>query len=294
VPEETVRFFMKNRCKWVARIVLVVLGFHLESMAYENVVWEGVTYDDRTVAELITVITTTSPLQSIPTTKHLYYAQKSLAQIPALALCKKIIAFDDIQPTSNFAYRKRDYDLYKKHIKELTETDPYFANTELIFLTEWGCLVGALKEAFKRVKTPFVFIQQHDLLLLKTFDLNALIATMVANPAVRYVTLLPGTNGAGYLPYWKHLDDNIKGVHFVPLCRAGGWTDQCHVARADYYRNFVFPRCPGNYMESHILHQYWDEIERNGFEKAHDLFGIYLYGSLEDGFFITHTNGKYH
>src|SRR5437016_10153975 len=58
----------------------------------------GVVYDDDTVAELITVITATSPTISMPNTTHIYPAQVSLHRIPALAKAKKIIAFDGIPP----------------------------------------------------------------------------------------------------------------------------------------------------------------------------------------------------
>src|SRR4051812_37553585 len=68
------------------------------------VVWNGVTYDTETVAKLITVITSTSPVPSIPSTRHLYPAQASLFQIPAFALCKKIIVFDGIRPGQEAKY----------------------------------------------------------------------------------------------------------------------------------------------------------------------------------------------
>ncbi len=280
---------------WIISILIFALGISVESWASEYIEWEGVVYDDQTVAELVTVITTTSPIQSMPTTKILYATQKSLALVPALARCKKIIVFDGIKPDSNFAYRARDYELYKKHVKELTKTDPYFSNTELVFCSEWGCLIGGIREALKHVKTPFVFIQQHDFVLRKGFDLNAVVATMVANSSVRYVTFLSGIfrDINTWIDGWNYVDENIQGIHFVPLRRVGSWTDQSHIARTDYYREVVLPRCPDSYMETHLVHQYKAEIERNGFERAHEIFGTYLYGDRDTGDFLHHIDGKY-
>src|SRR5262249_50025118 len=149
------------------------------------VVWDGVTYDDDTTAELITVIITTNPIHSIPYVRHLFSAQKSLSMIPALAKCKKIIVFDGIQP--GFEDRKHDYKLYKKNVKKLTNHNPHFANTKLVFCPKWVHLSGAIREAFKYVTTPYVFIQQHDFDIIKEFDLNGLVATMAANPGIKHV-----------------------------------------------------------------------------------------------------------
>ena len=70
-----------------------VFGYDIE--------WNGKVYDDETVAQMITVITTTNPIPSIPSVKHIYPAQVALFQIPAFARCKKIIVFDGLQPGGN-------------------------------------------------------------------------------------------------------------------------------------------------------------------------------------------------
>ena len=136
----------------------------------EDVDYNGVVYDTETVAKLITVITTTSPIKSMPEPKHLYPSQQSLFRIPAFALCKKIIVFDGFRDGQ--MHLEETYNQYKRNIVHLTKTDPYFSNTELVFCSEWKHLTGAIYEAMKHVTTPFVFINQHDLEIIKDFDLN--------------------------------------------------------------------------------------------------------------------------
>ena len=46
--------------------------------AYPFIEWEGVAYNDETVANLITVVTVTHPIPSVPNTCFLYATQKSL------------------------------------------------------------------------------------------------------------------------------------------------------------------------------------------------------------------------
>ena len=70
--------------------------------------------DDHKAAELITVITTTHPICTVPSDEHLYLAQASLFINPTLAKSKKIIVFDGVAP--GFKDRCANYDLYKKKL----------------------------------------------------------------------------------------------------------------------------------------------------------------------------------
>ncbi len=245
-------------------------------------------YTDDTVAQLLTVITATSPVLSIPATTHIYPAQVSLHRIPALAKAKKIIVFDAI-PEAN-KHLEAAYTRYKKNIQELTETDYYFKNTELLSCTEWGHLSGAIKEALKHVTTPFVFMHQHDLVLEKSFDLNGIIATMIANPHVKYVHFWGGKNKKS--KWWNRIvDEKIEGISHVPLTRCFGWSDQCHVASVEYYQNFVLPECDHCFMETAMQKMYSLRLNQEG-EEVHKDFGTYLYGDLSDGHYIKHTDGR--
>jgi hypothetical protein len=238
-------------------------------------------YDDETVASLVTVITSTSPIPSMPSTKFLYEAQKSLFQVPALAKCKKIIVFDGIRKGQKQLAKK--YAEYKRNVMQLVQEDPYFSNTELVFCSEWGHLAGTLKEALLHVDTPFLFIHQHDLVLLQGFDLNGVIASMEANPKIKYVAFGKRANTPNDF-YHGPLDQEIEGISFVPLCRSCGWSDQCHAASADYYRFFVLPQCSYTFMES-VLHPALKKMGR-------ELFGTYLYGNLFDGPYIFHADAR--
>jgi hypothetical protein len=273
-----------------------VFFYSSASFAAESIIWNDVTYDTDTVAQLITVITSTSLVQSIPATKHLYPAQASLFSIPALAKCKKIIVFDGIEEKNENLERR--YEEYKKNVIELTQTDPYFSNTKLIFCPEWRHLTGALYEALQHVTTPFLYIHQHDLQIIQEFDLNGLIATMVANPRIQCVMLAGGDNGAegDFNAYHGYIDRQIEGEHFVPLMRCFGWSDQAQITTVDYYRNVIFPQCKarkGNFMEQTMLHRIRYDVAKLGKDIAHPIYACYLYGGSADGAYIVHTDAKY-
>lgn len=256
--------------------------------ALENIDPNVYLNDDK-ASELITVVTATSPIFSHPDTKFIYQAQESLMQIPGLAKCKKIIVFDAIRP--GYEFLTELYEKYKQNVIELTKNDPVFSNTELVFCSCWSHLSGAVKEAINYVKTPFVFIHQHDLKLIKKFDLNSLLQTMLVNPNVKYVHFWGNWNHDQW--YNGPVDDYIEGVHYVPLTRSFGWSDQCHVATTDYYRYFVLPQCYHHgFMESVMHPALWQSISAFGMNDGHRPFGTYLYGNLTDGHYISHLDAR--
>lgn len=270
----------------LAIIPFLVLLTNSASACYTE--FDSLEYSDEHVAELITVITATSPVLCIPNTTHIYPSQVSLHRNSTLARAKKIIVFDGVAPGEE--YLEAAYNKYKQNIQDLVATDPYFANTELVFCSQWGHLSGSIQEALEHVTTPFIFMHQHDLVLKKDFNINALIATMIANPAIKYVHLWGGKNKKS--KWWNRtVDDKVEGVHFVPLTRSFGWSDQCHVASVDYYKNEVLPECDHCFMET-VMQQNFEKAFKEKGKKAHEQFGTYLYGGLSDGHYIKHTDGR--
>jgi hypothetical protein len=269
------------------KILLLFLAF--QSLCFSSeIMWKGTIYNDETIAEMVTVITATNPIPSIPSTRHLYEAQKSLFQVPVFAQCKKIIVFDGIKEPNE--QNTSLYEEYKSNVKKLVEKDPYFSNTTLVFCNSWGHLSGAIKEALEQVKTPFVFMHQHDFVLLQPFDLKGVIATMVANPRIKCVLLGKRANHKRDF-YYKPVDEVIEGAAFIPLCRASGWADSCHVASVDYYKTFVLPQCDHTFMEK-ILHPALKQAVKKLGPKGQEPFGTYLYGKMDDGPYVFHTNGR--
>ncbi len=249
------------------------------------------TLDDQKLSSMITVITTTNPIPSIPDTQILYRSQSSLFRIPVFAKCKKIIVFDGIQPA--YENRQQDYETYKKNVVELSKTDEYFTNTELIFCDRWVHLAGAIREAIKHVKTPYLFIHQHDFVLRKDFDLRGIIATMEVNQNVKHVRLakFPTNTFAGQWEFDGPVEEMVEGAAFVPLCRTGGWSDNDHITRLEYYTDFVLPQCNHGAMEWSLHPALKNALLRQG-PHGHLPFGTYIYGHITDGGYIHHSDGR--
>lgn len=169
-----------------------------------------------------------------------------------------------------------------------------------------------LGTAINHVVTPYIFVLQHDFILVRPFDAERLLATMQRNAAIKHVRLNARPNVAkgfdGYIA-------NYTGDTDVPLTRTCGWSDGPHIASVQYYRKFCMPLNARDYnegrrkfMEESIHYRMqrngapggcW-ELKRNAtipgaelhWPKDFDKYGTYLYGvaSSNDGNYMSHRS----
>lgn len=236
----------------------------------------------------LTVITTTSPIRSHPDTEMLEICQKSLFDMPGIQECPKIIVFDGIHKRMMFL--KDSYEEYKTNVQNLTETDPYFRNTQLVFCKEHVHLTGAIKEAMKHVKTPFVFLHQHDFKIRRKVDTFGIIRSMEENPGLKHV-MLPRRFISSSWGFNYYVDENIEGPCYVPLTRTFGWSDNDHFSPKSYYEEFIFPKVTKPWPMEWVLNPLEKKLTMED-PKNHDLFGTYIYGKIGDGRYIVHLDGK--
>ena len=238
---------------------------------------------EESLADKLTIITTTSCIPSNPSTQMLEITQKSLFIVPELRDCKKIIVFDGVPLQQR--YRILSYGLYIENIKRLVRENPDFSNTILVINEEHKHLANSLREAFRYVDTSYVFVHQHDFVLARPFDITNLIKSMDQNLNLKHVRLNRFYNEANH---WDgQVDEVIIGGSDVPLIRCFGWSDNDHIARTDYYRNFVFPKIEWNGAMEWFLH------DPQKIKEDHLSYGTYIYGSLNESPYIYHLDGRH-
>ena len=151
-------------------------------------------------AATLTVLITTSPIPSAPSTALLETLLCSLDQVAALRTCPVIVVFDGIgaviehDAPPNYkrsrihAEHARAYGEYKQNARALLAAQRRHIRT--LELTTWhGCAL-ATRAALEQVQTPLVMLLQHDQVLLRDFDAQGLLDAMCAHPAMlRYVAL---------------------------------------------------------------------------------------------------------
>ena len=235
----------------------------------------------------LTIITSTSALRSHPSTELLEITQSSLFKMPGIKSCRKIIVFDGLHRRQRPLAEK--YEQYKESVIELTKTNPYFADTKLVFCKKHKHLAWALQEAMEHVETPYVFVHQHDFQIKRQIDVAGIVRSMDENANLKHIRLPRRWNVAFRFDY--HVDDVIEGPAYVPLTRTFGWSDNDHFTRKDYYDNFIFPKITKPWPMESFIHPLEEEMTKKD-PKNHRIFGTYLYGKLGDGRYIFHLDGK--
>jgi len=124
-----------------------------------------------TLPRWLTVVITTSPVTSNPSTDLIEEVAKSMATVPHLACCPKLIICDGYKVREKNKFRSGEitadrvaaYAAYKANLRALA-ADPLscMAGAVLLELEERQGFGFAMKEGIRHVATPFVIVVQHD------------------------------------------------------------------------------------------------------------------------------------
>jgi hypothetical protein len=231
----------------------------------------------------ITTVIATSPTPTIPEIGHIRRTVESLDFVPELAASPILIVFD--APNGNGA--NPDYEQYKRNVKTYYEDR---ANVKMLHLAAWGCLSGVMERAVEAIDTPFMFVQQHDLPLVRRFDCDKVLECLENVPAVKHVRL----NKRQTLPMgW---DQNpLFGTYQTPyleLTRTGCWSDNSHLATSAYYREVVIPEIRGKRTFPEVVLNELLNATGDALDRAHRRLGTFIYGSPGDPPVIAHSDAR--
>lgn len=252
-------------------------------------------FSHESLAHKVTIITTTSPIKSNPSTRILEATQKGLYDIPSLRDCVNIIVFDGINE-NDYGDRLSDvrqrYNEYKAQVIELKKTNIYFKNTVLLFLDKFHHQGRAVRAAMKLVNTPFVYVHQHDVAIVHQFDVVNLIRTLEENSYVKLIRIANGENCPNYFdgPVDTYVGGN--GIHYIPMIRTFRFADSEHFTTVKYYEDIVFPRDHGpNFAESWMMYPDFEKSQQE-MVAHHDRYGTYVYGGIGHPSCLCHLDGR--
>lgn len=247
--------------------------------------WASSTFhsDSTPIMPRITTVIATSPTPAMPEITHLAETIASLHYVPELADSPIIVAFDGAaDPLISV-----EYEAYQSNVERAFAR---YSNLELARLPAWGHLSGVMERAMRHVQTEFVFVQQHDLPLIRSFDLDAVLACMAANPEVQHVRL----NRRANLPVGWDRTPLFASYHTpqLTLTRTGCWSDQSHIASAAYYRTAVLPRLSGKRVFPEDIMNRLMRADAATLSQAHATLGTYIYGPPGEPPVIRHTDAR--
>jgi len=276
-------------------------------------------FDLRAVARQLTVVISTSVGDFTPSTTPVMAVLEGLQANLGFHWCRKVLVFDAVPTPAEMLQMRSDANTFRDIVrggkwirmwndkrcayKEYCETlrsmkqanHPALFNVELVFLEEFGHLLGTVRSALALVTTPYVFITQHDLSLAARFvaaDVQRVLDALKSGVA-NYILLNRDVNSSArtsaYLDF--HKENSVGGdapIHedssSIVLTAISGFSDQAHFARTDWYRTEVLDgiaelldgREQRTCME-HVLHEPW---------KKRGCTGTFLFGASSDGPFV--------
>jgi len=239
---------------------------------------------DTWLAKMVTVVTTTNPRPSHPSTGIISETILSTYIDPSMYGVRHIIAADGC-PTEEAMHHKswnhkwdashENCPKFKQFVRNMFtamhNSSMERINIEMIVQPEAIGLGKNLKRVMDFLQTPYVFVQQDDMPMARNYNMTGLILTMEADPNIRYVRF-----GRPIPPGWDH---NLtayehSGKYGVDLVFHGYVADHNHVVRADYYRE-----CLSILNDKDYDFGVFEDLRK--YSKDCDDYG-YLYGSIED------------
>lgn len=229
------------------------------------------------LSQLLTVIVTTSAIPSHPSTRMIERCIGSFKFMAGLSGARWLVVCDDSPGEA--------YSEYKRSLRQMARTLELSRNSTS---GDCGRLPSMMRAVLEHVKTPLVFILQHDFDVIREVDGERLTHLILQWPqTLKHVHLNKRPN---VVSNWDKILEPCE-VGGVPMLKTTNWSDNPHWARADYYRSFVLPRCQPDISCELLYHHFQKDIELIGFQKAHPLYGTYIPGNLDDPPTIRHLDG---
>ena len=233
-------------------------------------------------AHTTTIVITTAPQPSIPSTKVLAATLGSIARDPQLAVLPVIIVCDGcplpvgtalqhLDPKCRTAF---DCDAYRSYVETVrltaSEALPDAASVLVLELEHRGCLSSALYTGIQHVKTPLVLVVQQDLAFVRPVPLARLEAVLLQPESpVQHVQLrkeygnmettvysmnLCGITGGALDILSAPPDSAVEVDADLPkLWPSTFWSDNNHLATMEHYRTVVWPEVPGGTFMEHVI-----------------------------------------
>lgn len=267
----------------------------------------------------VTVIVTTSPVPSNPSTEMLQGVLRSLALVPGLQRAPRILVCDGytVVPPGQKPRHKagkilpEDAVRYDGFIREVraamasatdgTESGT-FAHLQVLELTEHHGFGFAVKRGLQEVSTTFVLVVQHDQEFVRGFDLPGVLRAMSSHPDhLKYVGLCSSTTQSYehmvLSKYGLRVARTLEfGVPFLPLIF---FYDKPHVCSLRHYRDTVLgPDSPvrrGDFIEETLGRAQREDILRHGLS-VHGRYGTYQLDERDEAgealAIVRHVNGR--
>lgn len=232
----------------------------------------------RVMSSDITVLMSTSPVQSHPSTKLIEQTIASIRE--RLPHSEIILMIDGVKPEN--LERKAAYEEYIRRLLWLTNNQ--LANVTPLLSETHIHQTGMTREALKLVRTPLVLFTEHDTPLVGEIDWEGLSAVVTSG----YANTIRLHHETRIHPEHEYLmlDKQPQDILGVPLMRTMQWSQRPHLSSTAYYRNICEtyftdqPMFVEHVMYGAVLSHPWNDAR------------LHLYAPEGSLLRSTHLNGR--
>lgn len=205
-----------------------------------------------------------------------------------IAACRKIICCD-INPNGS-----------ERDVRYAQSIERFARQNEFLFRSFPGVgLFNVLNRIIRRVETPYLFFVEHDWMFRGgRITLPTLIETMEDEPRINAIRLNKRQN---YLNGHDFLMSVDSASRPYPLMRTSSYSNNPSIIRTRTLKGEWLPFCEKSLrrvanrlggsafgVEEILFKKYVQDIRAQGFHKAHEKWGTYVFGNVGDGPRITH------
>mmetsp|Transcript_94971 Transcript_94971/g.207720 ORF Transcript_94971/g.207720 Transcript_94971/m.207720 type:complete len:438 (-) Transcript_94971:505-1818(-) len=212
----------------------------------------------------MSVLITTSPVPSNPSTMMLEAVLASFSRIPGLSGCPIVLVCDGFRYSGKSTWKAGQvtedaavaYEEYKKNLEGLLESKILPPGTKIVILEGRNGQALAVKAGLSQVETPFVLVHQHDLEFMFDFNLPRVLDVLEdESNDVKYVGMPLLTNlhyeAIAYQHHGVRVEEVlVGGLKLVPIVF---WYDSTHITSVSHYGSLVFSELenyrPGDFVE---------------------------------------------
>lgn len=241
------------------------------------------------IADLITVVITTSPIPSHPSTDVIDETIRSVRAQPELVGVEILVAGDGIPPA--LEHRADDYWHYLRRLCWAAARGHHGRLVPLL-APEWQHQAVTVAHALQEVRTPLVLLLEHDTPLIGDIDWDGLGKAVLSSQA--HVIRLHHDHQVHPEHRYLMVDSDPETVCGAPLLRTVQWSQRPHLASTDIYRELLarYFAPESRTMIEDCLHgviaNAWDELGIDGWEQ----FRLWMYAPAGDMRRSGHLDGR--
>lgn len=184
---------------------------------------------------LITVLMSSSPIESHPSTEVIEKSVRQIRAYPELKNAEIILLLDGVRAEQE--HRREDYTEYIRRVIELCKWDKDFYGVLPVIFDEYTQQARMVKDSLKLVKTPLVFFCEHDCYPEGEIDFKGMIDSLSEEPDINYI----GLSIFESIPEERahFFTAGNKFVNGINLLRTSSYSGRPHLALTSWYQKVM-------------------------------------------------------